>query len=169
MRSTPGALRAVTPLIVALSLTLSGCGGDSAASTAPASGGDDSDAARIQLAQCLRDNGVDVPDGGGGARSDVDREKRREAIQGPCKEFQTGAFGNVSEEDRQEMQDAFQKFAQCMRDEGIDLPDAGPGSGGGPPTGRGRIDRDDPKTQEAMKACQDELPQGRGPGGRGGQ
>ena len=63
------------------------------------------------------------------------------------------------------MQDSFQKFSQCMRDNGVDVPDIG--SGGGPSRGRpGRIDQDDPDVQTAPKTCQSKLPQGAGaPGG----
>lgn len=165
-------LRAYTPFVAALALALAGCGGDTKSSTTTG-GGDNSDEGRVKLTQCLRDNGIDVPDNagagggpGGGGGQDIDREKMQEVMQGPCKEFQTGAFGDVSDEDRQEMQDAFQKFSQCMRDEGVDMPDAAPGSGGGPPAGGNQIDQDDPKVQAATKACQSELPQGRGPGGQ---
>ena len=45
-------------------------------------------------------------------------------MNGPCKKYQTAAVGNISEEDRQEMQDSFQKFSQCMRDNGVDVPAA---------------------------------------------
>jgi hypothetical protein len=41
-----------------------------------------------------------------------------------CEEFRDDAFGDVTEEDRQELEDAFTKFSQCMRDEGVDVPDA---------------------------------------------
>lgn len=169
--STRAALRAFTPLLASLALGLSGCGGGDSAKTTTSSG-DDSDAGRVKLTQCLRDNGVDVPDnpgsagpGAGGAQN-IDRDKLQAAMQGPCKKYQTGAFGNLSDEDRQEMQDAFQKFSQCMRDEGVDVPDVNPGSGGGPPAGGNQIDQDDPKVQQAMKACQSELPQGGRPGGQ---
>ena len=58
------------------------------------------------------------------------------------------------------------KFSQCMRQNGVDIPD--PGAGGGPPAGGGgQFDRSDPKVQAATKACQDKLPQ-RGQGGPGG-
>ncbi|MBJ7471296.1 MAG: hypothetical protein JHD16_08330 [Solirubrobacteraceae bacterium] len=164
--------RLLLPFVAAMTVALAGCGGSGGdASTTPA--GDESDSARVKLQQCLRDNGVDIPDnagqGGGGApRSDIDMEAVQEAMNGPCKELQSEAFGDVSSADREEFQDAFQQFAQCMRDEGIDIPEVTPGEGGGPGGGAGAIDRDDPEVQAAMESCQDELPQGGGlrPGGQ---
>ena len=170
-------------LAVALSaLSLAACGGsdsDSATAASGSSSGSDAnerDAARVRLTECLRENGVDVPDPGqrggpgqGGGRPDFDREELQEALEGPCKEFRDDAFGDISEEDRQEFQDAFQAFAQCMRDNGVDLPDPGQGGGpgaGGPPGRGGGIDMDDPDVQAAQEKCRDKLPQG-GPGGGG--
>lgn len=154
-------------------LALSACGGADA-TPAGASGvssdSNDRDTARLKLTECMRENGVDVPDDAGGGPggaglSDADREKARAAIEGPCKELREAARGNISEADRQEFRDAFAKFAQCMRDEGIDLPDITPGSG--PPAGLRSLDRDDPKVQAAQEKCQSELPERPG-GGRGG-
>ena len=63
------------------------------------------------------------------------------------------------------MQDRFQEFSQCMRDEGVEVPDIT--AGGGPPGGGEQLDQDDPDVQAAMEKCQGELPQG-GPGRAGG-
>lgn len=158
-------------LAVGLSaLALAACGGSdseagSGSSRGSGSSSNEQDAARVRLTQCLRENGVDVPDnpGQGGQGADIDRDKLQEALEGPCKEFQDDAFGDITEEDRQEMQDSFQQFAQCMRENGVDVPDIDT-SGDGPPAGGGQLDQDDPDVQAAMEKCQDELPQG-GPGG----
>ena len=96
----------------------------------------------------------------------VTQKQLQDALEGPCKEFQSEGFGNISEEDQQEMQDRFQEFAQCMRDEGVEVPDIT--AGGGPPGGGEQLDRDDPDVQAAMEKCRRELPQG-GPGGPGGR
>ncbi len=157
--------RAFLPFAVCSALVLAGCGGSDTSATPSTGAGDDSDAGRVKLTQCLRDNGVDVPDnpgaGGGAGAGDIDRDKIQAAMEGPCKDLQQGAFGNIAGGDRQEMQDAFQKFSQCMRDEGVDVPELG--SGDGPPAGGNRLNQDDPDVKAAMEQCQDELPQG-GPG-----
>lgn len=142
-------------------------GNSDGSSSSPTSEENEQDTAQVRLRQCLRENGVDVPDNpgqGGGGAENVDREKLQEALEGPCKELQTGAFGDVSEGDRQEFQDAFQKFAQCMRDEGVDVPDVSAGEG--PPAGGGGLDSNDPDVQAATEQCRDELPQN-APGGGG--
>lgn len=61
-------------------------------------------------------------------------------------------------------EDRAQRFAQCMRDNGVDVPDPDPNAPGGPGLGgaAGKIDRDSPVFQQARTACQDKLPQGRG-------
>jgi hypothetical protein len=164
--------------LLAICGTIAACGSDSKESSTGSSGSSsessgsgssdsgDQDAGRVRLTQCLRENGVDIPDdpGQGGGAGEIDRDKLQEVLDGPCKQYQTEGFGNISEEDRQEMQDAFQEFAQCMRDNGVDVPDLA--SGGGPPAG-GQIDQDDPDVQAASKQCQDKLPQGGAPGGGG--
>jgi hypothetical protein len=151
-----------------IALVATGCGSSSTDSAATAST-TSQDAARVKFAQCMRDNGVDLPDnpgqGGGGARPNIDRTKLQAAAKA-CQKYQQAAVGDISDAQRQEFQDAFAKFAACMRQNGVDVPD--PGSGNGPPAGGGgQIDRSDPKVQAATKACQDKLPQG-GPGGAGG-
>ncbi len=159
----------------ALGVTACGSADSTAATNASSSSNAsnaDRDAQRIRLQQCLRKEGVDVPEpgSGGGGRGGLRgltgsaRDELQKALEGPCKSLATNAFGNLSEADRQEFQDRFQKFRQCMKDNGVDLPDRQ--AGGGPPAGGARIDRDDPDFQKAAKACEDVAP--RRPGGGGG-
>jgi hypothetical protein len=158
--------------IASCSLALTACGGDEpngetsgAAGTEASS--NEQDAARVRLQECLRENGVDLPDRqpgeGGGGLGDVDRDALEEAMEA-CEEHRDEAFGNL-EGDRQEIEDAFAKFSQCMRGEGIDMPDVSFGEGG-PPAGE-QLDRDDPDVQAALEKCQDEMPQGGPIGDRG--
>jgi hypothetical protein len=171
-------------LLAALSLvavgTLAACGSD--ASTDGSSGGStstessgagggadsgDSDAGRVKLAQCLRDNGVDLPDniGNGGAPpANLDREKIQELLQNECADVAEGAFGDVSGGDQEAFRDAFAVYSQCMRDNGVDLPDIGSGGAGADLPDPGSIDRDAPSFKKAQSACADKLPQGL-PGG----
>ena len=162
--TSSAALRRVAASLLApclSALALGACGG---ADSEPASATDnDRDTARLKLEKCLRDNGVELPAGRGqgGGPVRVDRAEVEKAIEGPCKKLQQAAFGNVSEEQREEFEDAFQAFAQCMRDNGVDVPDIT--AGGGPQRGTTRIDRDDPDVREARERCEDKLPRG-GPG-----
>lgn len=171
---------AVATALTTLCVGLAACGdsGSSNASTASSGSGSGSpsnagDTGRVRLSECLREQGIDVPDNGQanpGAFRNVDREKLQDAMSGPCKEFQRGAFGDISTDDRQEFQDRFQKFAQCMRDAGVDLPDIR-FDGSGPPRGLGQIDRNDPDFVAANETCSKFAPGGPGgagfPGGRG--
>ncbi len=56
------------------------------------------------------------------------------------------------------------QFAQCMRDNGVDVadPDAGGGfqPGAGATRGPGGFDRNNPNFQKAIEACRDKLPNG---------
>lgn len=170
---------AILPLLATAALAGAGCGGSSSASTTSTTS---QDAARLKFTQCMRDHGVNISDtpgqGGAGLRN-IDRSKLQAAGKA-CQKYRQGAFGNTSQAQRQEFQDAFVKFSSCMRQQGVDIPTPTPGSGppaGGGGGGGGGIDRNDPKVQAAMKACQSKLPNGGrfgggppggGPAGSGG-
>ncbi|MGI5283185.1 hypothetical protein ACQEVF_07615 [Nonomuraea polychroma] len=49
------------------------------------------------------------------------------------------------------------QFAQCMRDNGVDMPDPNPDGTMGSGEGR-NFNRDDPQFQKAFDACQDKFP-----------
>jgi hypothetical protein len=166
--------KAIALLTVAgVAISLSACGsGDDTATAADAEA--KAEKARLRLEQCLRENGVDIKTSDGGRRTEVRATPKDRGAMEKCRKYQEQAFGSITPEQRQEFQDAATKFAACMREHGVDMPDpvmgGGPGAGGGPQTRRSpgangtRIDRDSPKTQAAMKACEDKLP--KGPGGR---
>lgn len=159
--------------VAACCLAVGACGGSesegSSATDATASSSNDRDAARVRLQECLRENGIDVPDQGGAgpgglAGQDIDQAELDAAMEA-CDEYRQNAFGDITDEDLQEAQDAFTRFSQCMRDEGIDVPDVEFGGGGPPAGGLRQLDQDDPDVQAAREKCQDELPQGLGRGG----
>jgi hypothetical protein len=161
--TSSGPRRVAAPLLAAglSALTLGACGGSDSATGSPSE--NDRDTARLKLNQCLREHGIDVPDTPGkGGVVRVERDEVEKVLGGPCKKLQQAAFGSISEEDRQEFEDAFQRFAQCMRDNGVDVPDVTVGSGRGP--SRARVDGNDPKVEAASRKCRSKLPRG-GPGG----
>jgi hypothetical protein len=173
--------RTVAVLLVAvLAMSITGCGGDPGSDGVATLGGgtgDDQDAAQddrsaeetaMEFAECMRRNGVpdfadpEVTEDGGilmrrgpGGGGDVDRETAEKAMQA-CQEFAPRTGGRFSEEDRQEMQDAMLKYAECMREEGIGMPDPEFGDGtvrmGSPDLA------EQPGFEEAHEACEDELP-----------
>lgn len=147
----------------------------------------------LDYVACLREQGMDVPDpqtdsegnlvlggpggggggpgqggppdgGGGGEGGPPNRELMRTAMEA-CGGPPEGAFGGFERPDQSEIQDAALEFAQCMRAEGIDVPDPDfssmPGGGGGGGAGGGGgggmfgdLDRQDPEVAQALEECQ---------------
>lgn len=145
---------------LALALTACGSGGAAVGSSSSSSAAMSQEDRSREFAKCVRDNGVEVPDpepggkpGGFGKvdRTDPDFERAREA----CREFLPGG-GDLSKVDPDKL-DQLRAFSQCMRDNGIDLPDPDPN--GGKLSGLGQIDRDSPAFRSALDACRDKLPE----------
>lgn len=166
---------------VALGLAL--CAATLAACGSSASGEEnaaDQEEARLEFAECMREHGVDMPDpqpgqdgmvfgvtkGPGNKTSGInpDDPKTRKAM-AAC-EDKLGDLGQkLSPEEEEEFKEDALAFAQCMRDNGVDMPDPefdGDGGlkmrigGSGPAP-------DSPAFQTAQEACQDEMPGGKGP------
>ena len=187
-------------LILALVLVVGACGdsgSDSEVASLEGSGAagfeeatsDDLDAdaeeAILAFAQCMRDNGVpDFPDPsmdasgnlnlfGGGGRGDlgVDRDTLSAAFD-ECASLIEGIVQNFRNTDLSELEDTFLEFAECMRDEGIDMADPDFSGGFGPGAGGrgglfGDVDPQDPAFQAAAEECQGVFEGGFGPGGFG--
>lgn len=165
--------------------------------------------------ECMREEGLDIADPtvdadgnlqlGGGPRGGIagDRPGGTTATTGRTEQAQpfdretfqaasdkcgepprTG--GGFSEEDREELQETALKFAQCLRDEGLEVadPDFSAQGPGGPPRPAadesegddaqpqrgglfGGLDLEDPTTQAAFEKCQSSTGGFPG-GGRGG-
>jgi hypothetical protein len=86
------------------------------------------------------------------------RRAQFQAATKACGNPPQGAFGGFNRQNSQEFQDAALKFAQCMRKNGVNMPDpnfsGGNGAGAGGPGGFFRsINRNDPNTQKALQAC----------------
>jgi len=153
-------------LAAVVAVTLSACGSSSDPPSTNSAAA--ADAARLRFAQCMRQHGVDIPDNPGEGRQTFRTGPRAtfQAALKACDKYRRQAFGNITPQQRQEFRDAFVKFAACMRQHGVDVPDP---SSGPPANGQRRRlpDRNDPTVQAAMKACQSQLPKRPG-GGRGG-
>jgi len=151
--------------------------------------GVDVEQALIEFAACMRENGVDMEDPtvdadgnvqfgrfGGGRGQPGEAGFDREAVfaaREACAPYIEGVtLGFRGERDQEAFQDTLVEFAQCMRDNGVDVDDPdfsnfGPGGGNdGEPGGGpfGDLDRSDPTFQAAQDACGDILG-GFGPGG----
>ncbi|MFG1827651.1 hypothetical protein ACGFIJ_34690 [Microbispora bryophytorum] len=177
MRLRP--LRALGPasgLAFGLALALAGCGAapadDGIASASGARSGTtarpsasatvDRQEAQLKFAQCMREHGVDIPDPGPDGRVRIigkkgDEASMEKAMQA-CRHFMKDAVGDKPGGDDPQARDRMVKFAQCMREHGIDIPDPAPGQGL-----QVRIKPDQKNAmEEAQKACE-ELAPGRKP------
>ncbi|GAA4504310.1 hypothetical protein GCM10023191_058390 [Actinoallomurus oryzae] len=160
-RSTP---MAAAVLCVAATVALSGCGGGSSGGVdRPASGGASAGADTDQLvefAKCLRGQGVDVADPKAGQglaewieSTGVDASQlRKSGAMAKCQDkLPPGIKAYATDPAKKD--DLLLKFAQCMRKNGVDMPD--------PKNGRpdfGDVDRDSPAYKTASEKCRKELP-----------
>lgn len=182
--------RTTALLGVAAALLLGGCGEDDGGADVASAGGtaaaaapteeseQDQDEQALEFAECMRENGVDMPDpepgqnggfGGPGALGgDVDEETFQAAMDA-CRDL-----APTFERDREltpEQQEQMLELTECMREQGIDMPDPGAGGfgggGGGAGGGLGDIDRDE--LDAAREACRDilDLPSPTGAPGAG--
>lgn len=127
----------------------------------------------LAFSQCMRDNGVpDFPDatfdadgipsfgdagpgGGDPGAFGVEPEVVEEAF-ASCQDLIADVVFSFLPEDTTELEDRFLEFAQCMRDQGIDVPDPDFSEGlfGGPEGLFGDVDPNDPAFVEASEECQ---------------
>lgn len=153
----------------------------------------------LAFAQCMRDEGVDWPDpvtnadgsidlfGGqgppaGGGDGEGGRDEARQAAFQACGSIVEGAsFLPGRGEIDAEAQDTLLEFAQCLRDNGLDVddpdfenfgPGGGGGGGGGGLFGEG-FNPQDPAVQPVIEECQSlfaggDFAPGGGRGGPGG-
>jgi hypothetical protein len=135
-----------------------GGGGAKRASAGPSQSLSPEDA-QLKFAQCMRENGVDMPDPGSDGRVRVlgkggDKDKVQVAMK-KCQSY-LQAGGKMPDMKDPKVRDQYVKFAQCMREHGVDMPD--PGADGGlvfktKPGSREKLDK-------ARQACQSKLPGG---------
>jgi hypothetical protein len=175
MRRKPGPAATAGALAVALALVLIACGGsndtDGVASLTDTSGQSttngsqssgggsrDFEKAQLEYAKCMREHGVDFPDPVNGRfqfKEERGDQRKLDEAQKACRDILEKAKPPVTEEQEAEMREAALKFAKCMRQHGVDMPDPTFPEGGGTlmrmPKG---MKDDDPKLEAAQKACQ---------------
>lgn len=186
-------LAALLPLLFVAACS-SGGGSEVASLSGGSTAGEDQAAAdsgdldpeeqQLRFARCMRDNGVDMPDpqsGGGfgppsgGGNFNPRDENFRKAAEA-CQEYRpSGGFADRSFDE--EAQQAQIELAQCMRENGIDMPDPQFDANGqrqfdGDGPGRG-LNFQDEKFRQALETCreqvgEDALPGPGGPGAPGG-
>jgi hypothetical protein len=127
------------------------------ASASPSQSLNPQDAA-LKFAQCMRQNGVDMPDPGSDGRFQIranrGNQSKVQAAMKKCQHLMQG--GRLGNPDDPKVRDRMLKFAQCMREHGVNVPDPRPGQGI-----QLRVDRgSEAKVRAAQKACQQYAPGG---------
>ena len=155
------------PLAVA-SVALGACGGGSAEDATAGTGDRRAEfrEAALEFAKCMREHGVDMPDpkpgeGGritlGGPGMGPEDQPKMEAAQKACQKIlESVRPPEMSAEKEQEFKEQALKFARCMREHGIDMPDP-QFEGGGRMTQRMEdgIDPNSQRFRDATEACAD--------------
>jgi hypothetical protein len=144
-------------LALAVLAALTACAGSGDVTASPSASASDLDQG-LAFAQCMRDNGVPDfpdpdPDGGfssaAGKLDEADAQKALDA----CRDLLPAARQQQQDPEQQEK---LLKMAQCMREQGYDVPDPDPDNPGGL-LGDIGVDRTDPKVQQAIKTCQEKV------------
>jgi len=144
------AARRAVPLAAALALVLAACGGSdgggaaddvatvdgstsaTGAGTTPTTDGGEADPQEAMLAftECMRAEGIDMPDpqpGGGGVTmiQPGEMEGDFEAANEVCQPLLEDAIGSIELDPEQvaEQREQMLAYAECMREQGIDMPD----------------------------------------------
>jgi hypothetical protein len=166
----------VTPLfglVLAVAVALTACGGDDsdpAAAGADSAGGVSTGDPILDFYQCLRDNGMDVQDPPGDGRGvaigpdsgiDPDNPDHMATVQDCAEQHDLGgpgAGGAATRGDADSLADpeALLEFVQCMRDNGIDMPDPTADGGLRPPEGFS-MNSPNPEWDAAFDVCQEHL------------
>jgi hypothetical protein len=145
-------LLGATALVLGLSLSACG-GGDAKEKKTEASNVD----LQLKYAKCMRDNGVNVPDpkaDGTGAISIGGGDAKAQAAIAKCKQYLPN--GGEPEKMSPEELATLVKYAQCMRKNGVDMPDP---TADGVMQGKAVADSSElAKMDKAGKACKQFLP-----------
>jgi hypothetical protein len=183
-----------SPLLLAAvgaALALGACGSsdDGGGATSGASRQDKAFEGALKFSKCMRDHGVDFPDpqrvGTGGikltGRNINPNDPKTKSAQSACQKYmQIGGGETIDPAKRAALQESALKFARCMREHGVDMPDpklsgkggltfqAGPSNGpkdssSGPGKGLGGVNPESPKFKAADKACNHFLGDREGP------
>jgi hypothetical protein len=168
-------------------LGLAGCAGQSGAVAKGSPSPAQREQAFLKFAQCMRSHGVNMADpttdSNGNLRMSrptgiqfdnaADRAKLDTARKA-CDSNLKGIRQEFTPAQRAQLQDNLLKLAQCMRANGVNMPDPNfsqsPDTGGGRQRFFGGINRQDPKVQAALNTCRTKVfggQAGNGPGGGG--
>jgi hypothetical protein len=169
---------AVVVGLVLCATTLAACGGGGGSSSGGGGGGGEGaevEEAQLEFAECMREHGVEMEDpkpgqkgivigsNGEGGGFNPNDPASQEAL-AACRGTLGSAGQETSSGENEEFEESVLAFAQCMRENGADIPDpqfdseghvkmqTGGSSGGASPGS--------PAFQKAQESCQSKLPSG---------
>jgi hypothetical protein len=152
----------------------------------------DPEAAAVAFTECMRENGVEMEDPTVDSDGNVipgrptdlpEPDDNGEFRAGPgelgedlragfeeCGDLLDGTAFGFTPQDLTELEDQLLELAECLRDQGLDVPDPDLSDLGGGPVEGGPfgIDFQDPQVQAAMDQCEEFLPNFAGEGPRAG-
>ncbi|GII91802.1 hypothetical protein [Sinosporangium siamense] len=131
--------------------SLAGTGVAASASPSPTTSSDP-----LKFARCMRENGIDMPDPDGRPKvnfggAEVNKEAFAKA-QKECGKYMAGGMG--ADRSDPKVRDRMLKFAQCMRENGVNMPD--PSEEGGMMR-RGDVNPESETFKKAMEACRQQA------------
>lgn len=168
--------------ILIAATAFAGCAGQSGAAPKGSPTPAQREQAFLKFTQCMRDHGIQMPDPTTDSNGNLqmsrptnvqfdnqsDRQKLRTASNA-CRSNLKGIFQQFTPQQRAQLQDNLLKLAQCMRANGVNMPDPNfsqnPQTGGSRREFFGGINRDDPKVQQALQTCRTKVFGGQGAGG----
>jgi len=174
MRSHITLTRAVTSALLGIAL-LTGCGGTTEDPGIATAGGTtnptasptasrNAEDAMLEFARCMRANGVDIPDPSGDGPITIGPDDEQQPAdqatldkaRKACEKYLPD-IGGAGDRPDPKIQDEMRKFAKCMRDRGVDMPDPEFRGGGG------AFPLPDNAGSEEFKAAQEACKQRFGP------
>ena len=150
--------------LAAASIAVGACGGGDPATAGTGDRQAEFREAALKFAKCMREHGVDMPDPqpgqggritlGGPGTGPQDKSKMDAAQKGCQKILESVKPPEMSAEQEQKFKDQALKFARCMREHGIDMPDP-QFEGGGRMTQRMQegVDPNSQRFRDATEAC----------------
>ena len=174
-RRTPLRSAAALALAGAATALLGACGGGANANGASSAGKEEQ--AALKFARCMRAHGVNVsdpkpgqkgltfsaqagPGPGPGKGPGNGTPQRLQVSDAACRHLLKGALKPPSGSELNKMRDAALKWARCMRQNGVSVPDPSPGGGGiSIEAGKG-VRPDNPAFQSADRTCRHLMPGG---------
>ena len=179
-------MKRLAATLLTLAVAASGCGSDGDADIASLEASDttsaaatpsdlrlDSENALLAFTQCLREQGLDVDDPELDANGEfqftmpigefmerMNSTESRAALEA-CQQYLIGVTQQFGGFDRTGMEDRLLAYAECMRENGYDMPDPDLTGGfelnpepGEAPSAFGNIDAEDPAFQAANEVCE---------------